>query len=60
MSPRMQEIMRMTNEDLSRIENFVVGRLGYGQIEFPGSTDIRDLNLDNILQLSAATVFVGI
>jgi hypothetical protein len=30
------------------VENFVVGREGYGNVMFPGETDVAGLNLDEI------------
>ena len=30
------------------VENFVVARLGYGSVMFPGLTDVTGMNLDEI------------
>ncbi|KAM1067531.1 hypothetical protein ACFX1Q_023621 [Malus domestica] len=34
----------------SRVLDFIVGRLGYGSVKYPGKTDIRCLELDNIVK----------
>lgn len=31
------------------VENFTVGRTGYGNIFFPGLTDVMNMNLDEIV-----------
>ena len=37
-----------TKKKTCHVENFVVGREGYGNVMFPGVTDVAGLNLDEI------------
>lgn len=43
---------------VSRISNFVVGRSDYGQIEFLGETDIRQLDIERIVKFDRHSVSV--
>lgn len=48
--PPLGELASMTDVDGNCfVENFVVGRHGYGNIFFPGMTNVRGLNLDAIV-----------
>ena len=48
--PPLPELATMTDSDGNCfVENFVVGRHGYGNIFFPGITNVRGLNLDAIV-----------
>jgi nuclear pore complex protein Nup98-Nup96 len=40
------------------VENFTVGRTGYGNIFFPGVINIRNLNLDDIVFIHRKEVIV--
>ncbi|XP_009362360.2 nuclear pore complex protein NUP96 [Pyrus x bretschneideri] len=42
----------------SRVLDFTVGRLGYGSVKYPGKTDIRFLELDNIVKFHRHEVIV--
>ncbi|KAM7480292.1 hypothetical protein LguiA_028505 [Lonicera macranthoides] len=42
----------------SRVENFTVGRPGYGCVKFTGETDIRWLDLDRIIKFSRHEIVV--
>lgn len=42
----------------SRVHDFTVGRLGYGCVKFLGETDVRCLNLDEIIKFSRHEVVV--
>ena len=47
--PPMEELGTMVDENgLCVVENFVVGREGYGNVLWPGNTDVAYANLDNI------------
>jgi len=49
--PPLDELDSMATADSSDpvlVENFTVGRHGYGVIFFSGKTDVRDLNLDEL------------
>ncbi|KAL3819154.1 hypothetical protein ACJIZ3_005059 [Penstemon smallii] len=42
----------------SRVQDFVVGRVGYGCVKFIGKTDVRCLNLDHIVKFNRCEVVV--
>ncbi|KAL7099626.1 hypothetical protein ACP275_09G096500 [Erythranthe tilingii] len=42
----------------SRVQDFVVGRVGYGYIKFTGQTDVRCLDLDCIVKFNRCEVIV--
>lgn len=42
----------------SRVPNFVVGRVGYGQIKFLSDTDVRWMDLDLIIKFNRHSVLV--
>ncbi|KAG6513568.1 hypothetical protein ZIOFF_023900 [Zingiber officinale] len=42
----------------SRVPDFTIGRVGYGQIKFIGSTDVRWLHLDQIVKFDRNSVVV--
>lgn len=43
--PSIQELGRMSGDELKRVPNFTVGRSDYGKVEFLGKTDISQLDL---------------
>ena len=48
--PPMSELAAITDADGNcLVENFTVGRAGYGNVFFPGMTNVRGLNLDDIV-----------
>eukprot|EP01018_Ginkgo_biloba_P038069 Gb_29033 [translate_table: standard] len=42
----------------TRVCNFIIGRLGYGYIKFLGETDVRWLDIDNIVEFERCQVSV--
>lgn len=57
--PSMEELGKMLNENGECIvENFTVGRKGYGSVFFPGEVNLTDLNLDEIVHLRRKEVIV--
>lgn len=42
----------------SRVPNFVVGRVKYGQVMFPGNTDVRGMDLNEIVRFDRHYVVV--
>ncbi|KAL0319089.1 UNVERIFIED_CONTAM: Nuclear pore complex protein [Sesamum angustifolium] len=42
----------------SRVQDFVVGRVGYGHVKFIGETDVRCLDLDSIVKFNRCEVVV--
>ncbi|KAG2456798.1 NUP98 protein, partial [Polypterus senegalus] len=57
--PSMDELARMTNENGECIvENFTIGRKGYGSVYFPGRINLTNLNLDDIVHFRRKEVIV--
>ncbi|XP_055825546.1 nuclear pore complex protein NUP96 isoform X3 [Solanum dulcamara] len=48
----------MSSGYCSKVENFTVGRFGYGFVKFSGETDVRGLDLDRIVKFSRHEVIV--
>ena len=47
--PSLDELATMVDENNECIvENFVIGREGYGNVFFPGTTNVTGLNVDEI------------
>lgn len=42
----------------TRVNDFVVGRKGYGSIKFFGETDVRNLHLESVVQFNDREVIV--
>ncbi|KAL3633091.1 hypothetical protein CASFOL_026075 [Castilleja foliolosa] len=42
----------------SRVQDLIVGRVGYGCVKFIGETDVRSLDLDNIVKFNRCEVVV--
>ncbi|GFP82771.1 nuclear pore complex protein nup96 [Phtheirospermum japonicum] len=42
----------------SRVQDFIVGRVGYGCVKFNEETDVRSLDLDNIVKFNRCEVVV--
>ncbi|XP_071847086.1 nuclear pore complex protein Nup98-Nup96-like isoform X3 [Apostichopus japonicus] len=47
--PSLKELASITRDGHCEVENFTIGREGYGSVFFPGVTDISNLNLDEIV-----------
>ena len=48
--PSMSELSTMVDpEGNLNVENFTIGRQGYGNIFFPGMTNIKGMNFDDIV-----------
>ena len=59
--PRIQELAAKERAEpgyCRRVKNFVVGRHGYGFIEFLGETDVRGLDIESIIQFNKCEVLV--
>ncbi|XP_069046230.1 nuclear pore complex protein Nup98-Nup96 isoform X3 [Lepisosteus oculatus] len=57
--PSMDELAKMVNENGECVvENFTVGRKGYGSIFFPGEVNLTNLNLDDIVHFRRKEVIV--
>ncbi|PAN51343.1 hypothetical protein PAHAL_9G587000 [Panicum hallii] len=42
----------------SRVPNFIIGRAGYGQVRFLGNTDVRGIDLNDIVRFDKHSVVV--
>lgn len=57
--PSMEDLTEMVDENgQCWVENFTVGRKGYGSVYFPGEVNVRGLNLDEIVHLRRKEVIV--
>lgn len=47
--PSLDDLIKLIDENNRCIvENLVIGREGYGNVFFPGFTDVTDMNIDEI------------
>uniref|UniRef100_A0A7N8Y0C4 Nuclear pore complex protein Nup98-Nup96 n=1 Tax=Mastacembelus armatus TaxID=205130 RepID=A0A7N8Y0C4_9TELE len=57
--PSMEELAEMVDENGECVvENFTIGRKGYGSIFFPGEVNVTGLNLDEIVHFRRKEVIV--
>ncbi|KAI3445501.1 hypothetical protein Pfo_002166 [Paulownia fortunei] len=59
--PSLKELAAMEMAEpgcCSRVNEFVMGRRGYGSIKFLGETDVRNLDLESIVQFNNREVIV--
>uniref|UniRef100_UPI0037E718FF nuclear pore complex protein Nup98-Nup96 isoform X2 n=1 Tax=Semicossyphus pulcher TaxID=241346 RepID=UPI0037E718FF len=57
--PSMEDLAEMVDENGEcMVENFTVGRKGYGSIFFPGEVNVTGLNLDEIVHFRRKEVIV--
>jgi len=56
--PNLRELQRMSDDELSEVKNFVVFRPGVGQIKWEGDTDLRNLNLDDVVVIENRMISV--
>src|SRR5690606_27844230 len=54
--PSYDTILNMSEKELSNVENFTIIHNEYGEIIFPNKTDIRYLNLDEIITFTDGSV----
>jgi nuclear pore complex protein Nup98-Nup96 len=57
-SPDISILQKMSRSELSQVRNFTVFRPNIGKIEWEGNTDIRGLDLDQIVKIERKEVFV--
>lgn len=57
LEPSMQELARMTTDQLKNVEKFTV-KNQHGKIEFIGLTNVTSLNIDQIVKIEACSVCV--
>ncbi|XP_074268615.1 uncharacterized protein LOC141591985 [Silene latifolia] len=59
--PSIQELLSAESNDpgfCSHVQDFVVGRHGYGEVKFKGETDVRGLDLDALVSFNKREVIV--
>ncbi len=47
----MEELEIMSNRELSEVEDYTIFREGYGAVSWPGKTDIRNLDIDSLVNI---------
>jgi len=52
--PSIEMMKMMTEKQLSLIDNLVIGRHGFGEITWPGVTDVRQANFDKMVIIDKA------
>ncbi|KAG8180121.1 hypothetical protein JTE90_012136 [Oedothorax gibbosus] len=56
--PSLDEMIPFICDETCIVKDFVVGRTGYGQVIFPGDTDVYGLNLDEIVSFGKKEINV--
>ncbi|KAG3196883.1 hypothetical protein PC128_g7271 [Phytophthora cactorum] len=56
--PSYERLQAMTDHELSQVEKFTVGCRGLGAVEWIGKTDVRDLDLDELVYFEKKEVIV--
>ncbi|RLN60355.1 hypothetical protein BBJ28_00021165, partial [Nothophytophthora sp. Chile5] len=57
-SPSYELLQAMTDRELSQVEKFTVGCRGLGAVEWIGRTDVRDLDIDELVFFEKKEVIV--
>lgn len=58
MIPSLEELSKMSNEDLSHVEELTVGKKGMGEILWLEPVDVRGLDIDQVVQIKNREVSV--
>lgn len=58
MSPSLEELSKMSSEDLSQVEEFTIGRKARGEILWLEPVDLRGLNLDDVVEIKTGEISV--
>ncbi|KEP66354.1 UNVERIFIED_CONTAM: nucleoporin autopeptidase [Hammondia hammondi] len=56
--PSIEVLTGMSEQKLSRVQDFSITRRGYGSIRWPGYTDLRGINLDEAVKIEKLEVTV--
>lgn len=56
--PDISILQKYSTRELSKVRQFTVFRPDYGKIEWIGETDVRNLNLDEVVKIEKKEVFV--
>lgn len=55
-NPSIEAMSRMSEAKLSRIDNLEVGRYGYGSVRWPGLTDVRRVDFDEVITIDRGSL----
>jgi len=55
-TPSIEAMSKMPEAKLSRIDNLEIGRYGVGSIKWPGLTDVRRLDFDNVVVIEQGSI----
>lgn len=55
-NPSIEAMCRMTEAQLSRIDNLEIGRYGYGAVKWPGLTDVRCHDFDRDVRIERGSL----
>jgi nuclear pore complex protein Nup98-Nup96 len=58
LSPSVEVLQQMTDEQLASVRNFRINHRKYGNVFWPGTVDLRDLDLDTIIDFSQTNLKV--
>jgi hypothetical protein len=56
--PSVLDMSRMSEAQLKQIDNFEICRQGFGSIMWPGVTDVRGVDLDQLVSIGEGTITV--
>jgi nuclear pore complex protein Nup98-Nup96 len=56
--PSKDTLAGMSDADLAAVSNFCVSRSGYGRIEWEGDVDVRNADLDEIIEIEQGNIMV--
>jgi len=56
--PTIKELSTMSEAQLAAVSNFRVERKDYGTVSWEGAVDVRDVDLDNVIEIKDREIFV--
>lgn len=57
-TPPMHVLRQLTSAELAQVEDFTIHHIAYGNVKWPGKTDLRGLDLDGIVRFEGGAVYV--
>lgn len=57
-TPSIEQLSRMTEEDLASVKEFTVSRAGYGSLTWQEPVDLRGMNLDEMIYIERMSVTI--
>jgi len=58
LSPSLEVLQQMTDEQLASVRNFRINHRTFGNVFWPGTVDLRDLDLDTVIDFSLTNLKV--